>query len=256
MSLKAEGVCVHFSGVTALDGVSIDLPRGQIVAVIGPNGSGKSTLFNAISGLVTAQAGSIIIDKTDVSAMTPTQRVQAGVARTFQTPRFDPQINVRTAITCGFYPKMNSNFLSAMLRLPATQRDEARVRDEYDEIVAVMGLAAYSDVRLGELPMGLVRLVEVARAIASKPGYLLLDEPAAGLSAAEQQILVTTIRSMKERDIGVLLVEHNFELVKNLADHVVVLNRGRELATGSAAEMAEHPEVVNVYLGGEAIKAA
>ncbi len=256
MSLKAEGVCVRFSGVTAVDGVDIELPRGRIVAVIGPNGSGKSTLFNAISGLVAMQAGSVLIDGTDVSAMTPTQRVQAGVARTFQTPRFDPQITVRTAITCGFYPKMNSNFFASMLRLPVTQRDEARARGEYDEIVAVMGLAEYSDVRLGELPMGLVRLVEVARAIAAKPGYLLLDEPAAGLSGAEQQILATTIRSMKDRNIGVLLVEHNFELVKNLAEHVVVLNRGRLLATGSAAEMAEHPEVVNVYLGGDAIEAA
>jgi ABC-type branched-subunit amino acid transport system ATPase component len=256
MSLNVQGVVVRYDGVMAVDGVELELPRGRIVSVIGPNGSGKSSLFNAISGLAPMQGGSVATDGIDISAMTATQRVQIGLARTFQTPRFDPHITVRTAITCGFYPKMNSQLIASMLRLPATQRNEARARDEYEKIVANMSLAEISDIRLGELPMGQIRLVEVARAIASGPSYLLLDEPAAGLSGTEQQILAAAIRNMAERNIGVLLVEHNFNLVKNLAEHVVVLNRGRVLATGTAAEMAEHPEVINVYLGGETTQAA
>lgn len=255
MSLMAEGIVVRFGGVTAVDNIDLTVKRGQIVAVIGPNGSGKSTLFNAITGLVPTQQGTVNIDDVDVSRASTTARVRAGLARTFQTPRFDPQITVRTAITCGTYSTMNAGLITSILRAPATQRDEARAEADYARIVESMGLAGLSDMLLGELPMGQVRLVEVARAIASQPGYLLLDEPAAGLSAAEQNTLSQVIRDMAAQDIGVLLVEHNFELVKNLADDVTVLNRGRLLARGTSAEIAQHPEVINVYLGGEATAA-
>lgn len=252
MSLQTEGIVVRFGGVTAVDNIALTVERGQIISVIGPNGSGKSTLFNAITGLVPTQQGTVKIDGTDISTAGTTARVRAGLARTFQTPRFDPQITVRTAITCGFYSTMNARLLPSMLRAPTTQRDEARAEGAYERIVESMGLADLSDTLLGELPMGQVRLVEVARAIASQPGYLLLDEPAAGLSAAEQKILSKTIRDMAAQNIGVLLVEHNFELVKNLADNVTVLNRGQLLARGTSSEIAQHPDVINVYLGGEA----
>ena len=256
MSLTVEGVVVRFGGITAVDGVGLKLDPGRIVSVIGPNGSGKSTVFNAISGLVEMQAGAISIDGTDIVPKSATERVQAGLARTFQTPRFDPQIDVRTAVTCGFYPRLRAQLLSCMLRTPAIQRDEREAHAEYESIARSMGLSDLSDVSLGELPMGQIRLVEVARAIAAKPRYLLLDEPAAGLSSAEQDILATTIRAMAGRGIGVLLVEHNFELVKNLAEHVVVLNRGKLLAEGPADAIAKDPQVINIYLGAEANKAA
>lgn len=251
MSLKAEGIVVRFDGVTAVDRIDLNVERGQIAAVIGPNGSGKSTLFNAITGLAFAQQGTVSVDGTDVSKASPTVRVRAGLAHTFQTPRFDPQITVRTAVTCGFYTTVSTSFLPAMVRAPATQRDEARAVHRYEEIVDSMGLTDLSDMLLGELPMGQVRLVEVARAIAADPGYLLLDEPAAGLSANEQHTLSQTIRNMAALNIGVLLVEHNFELVKNLAERVTVLNRGQLLAEGTAADIAVNPEVISVYLGGE-----
>lgn len=252
MSLTAEGVVVRFGGVTAVEDVGLVLDPGRIVSVIGPNGSGKSTLFNAVSGLVEMQAGSVSIDETDMTRMSATGRVQAGLARTFQTPRFDPQIDVRTAVTCGFYPRFRSRLLPSMLRAPSVQRDESEARAEYEAITRSMGLFELSDMSLGELPMGQIRLVEVARAIAAKPRYLLLDEPAAGLSSAEQDILAATIRAMAAKGIGVLLVEHNFELVKNLAEHVIVLNRGKLLAEGSAKAIARDPQVISIYLGEEA----
>lgn len=252
MSLTAEGIVVRFGGVTAVDAVDLSVERGQIVSVIGPNGSGKSTLFNAISGLVTMQSGTVTLDGKDISAANATERVRAGIARTFQTPRFDPQITVRTAVICGFYPVMNTALLPSLLRAPVTQHQESEAERNYRDIISSMGLADLSGAQLGELPMGQVRLVEVARAIAAGPSYLLLDEPAAGLSANEQHKLSETIRVMAKRDIGVLLVEHNFELVKNLAEHVIVLNRGQLLAKGAASYIAEHPGVINVYLGGGA----
>jgi branched-chain amino acid transport system ATP-binding protein len=256
MSLSVEDVVVRFGGVTAVDRVNLILEPGRIVSVIGPNGSGKSTVFNAISGLVEMQAGSIAIDGIDIVPMNATARVQAGLARTFQTPRFDPQIDVRAAVICGFYPKLRSSLLPSMLRTTATQRDEKEVSREYESISRSMGLFDLSDISLGELPMGQIRLVEVARAIAAKPRYLLLDEPAAGLSSAEQEILAFTIRRMASDGIGVLLVEHNFELVKNLAEHVVVLNRGKLLTEGPPDRVAKDPQVITIYLGGESYRAA
>lgn len=136
--------------------------------------------------------------------------------------------------------------------MPSVQRDEREVRTEYETITRSMGLYELSDISLGELPMGQIRLVEVARAIAAKPRYLLLDEPAAGLSSAEQDILAGAIRAMAAKGIGVLLVEHNFELVKNLAEHVIVLNRGKLLAEGPAKAIASDPQVISIYLGEEA----
>jgi ABC-type branched-subunit amino acid transport system ATPase component len=253
MSLAAKGMVVRFDGVTAVDSMDLEVQRGQIVSVIGPNGSGKSTLFNAISGFVPTQNGTVSIDGKDISTASATERVRTGIARTFQTPRFDPQITVRTAVICGFYSVMNTGLLPSMLRTPLMRRQEADAERDYQAIASSMGLAALSDAMLGELPMGQVRLVEVARAIAARPSYLLLDEPAAGLSASEQHTLSETIRSMAKRGIGVLLVEHNFELVKNLAEHVVVLNRGQLLAKGTASYIAQHPDVIDVYLGGETV---
>jgi ABC-type branched-subunit amino acid transport system ATPase component len=256
MSLDIVGVEVRFGGVRALSMVSIRIEPKQILAVIGPNGSGKSTLFNAITGLVPVQGGSITLDGRPIDALPPDQRIRAGLARTFQTPRFDPEVTVRTAVVCGFYPRLHAGLFSGLVHGPATRRDEAEVEREYDALVQSLGLAELSDQSMGELPMGQVRLVEVARAIAVRPKYLLLDEPAAGLSATEQEVLASAIRAAAASGIGVVLIEHNFQLVRNLADHVVVLNRGTHLAEGTGDDIAAHPAVIKLYFGADEEEAA
>jgi ABC-type branched-subunit amino acid transport system ATPase component len=249
MSLDVVDVQVRFGGVTAVDRVSISVEPKQVLAVIGPNGSGKSTLFNAITGMVAAQQGSVRLDGQEISGLPADKRIRAGLARTFQTPRFDPEVTVRTAVICGYFPQVKAGLVSSFLRMPATARDEMRMRDEYEILVRSLGLSDLSDIPMGELPMGQIRLVEVARAIAAKPRYLLLDEPAAGLSSTEQTVLSDTIRTVVATGVGVVLVEHNFQLVRNIADHVVVLNRGTLLAEGDPGYIAAHPDVINVYLG-------
>lgn len=249
MALEVNEVEVRFGGVQALKGVSLKVDAGQIYSVIGPNGSGKSTLFNAITGMVDAGGGDISIDGLSISGMRPEKRVRAGLARTFQTPRFDPLATVRHSIVCGFYPRFDLGLLSALVHGPKARSIERDVRRDYEEVVESLNLAHLSDELMGELPMGLVRMVEVARAVAARPKYLLLDEPAAGLSRAEQDLLVSTIRQTAASGIGVVLVEHNFQLVRNVAERVLVLNRGEMLAEGTAGWIAEHPDVLSTYFG-------
>lgn len=187
MSIQIRDVTVQFGGVIAVSNVSLTLNQGAIISVVGPNGSGKSTLFNSVSGLVRLAKGDIIIGGHDVRNYAPYQRVTLGLARTFQTPRFDPRESVEHAILCGFYPQAHAGLLSTMFRLPASAHEEDELLDRCRHILRDLNLFDLRDTTLGELSMGQVRLVEVARAIANEPKYLLLDEPAAGLSRHEQQ---------------------------------------------------------------------
>lgn len=249
MSIDIDRVSVSFGGVHALREVSIRVEPGRITTVIGPNGSGKSTLFNCITGLVRVGSGTVRLDGADVTALPAHRRIARGLARTFQTPRFDPRVSVEEAVLCGFYPVARAGLLGAMLRLPAVGRQERGFAQACDAILADLGLGAARHAALGELPMGLVRLVEVARALANRPRYLLLDEPAAGLTRAEQELLSTEIRRVAAGGVGVLLVEHNFAMVRSLSDHTLVLERGRMLAQGHPDELMRDPAFVQAYLG-------
>lgn len=249
MGIDVRNVTVRFGGITALSDVSVSLSPGRIVAVIGANGSGKSTLFNSITGLVPVADGSIRIDDEEVIRIPPHRRIANGLARTFQTPRFDPRITVEKAVLCGFYPVARSGFVRSLLHTPGSAREERNIRRECDGILALFKLDKFRSVPMGELPMGQVRLVEVARSVANKPKYLLLDEPAAGLTRAEQELLSAEIRKLVESGVGVLLVEHNFNLVRQLSEHVVVLDRGSILFTGAPDELAGNRAFVDAYLG-------
>lgn len=249
MSVQVHEVTVDFGGIVALSKVSLKLERGQILAVIGPNGSGKSTLFNSITGMVTAASGKIIVDDTPVDGMQPHRRIALGLARTFQTPRFDPHVTVEEAVLCGFYPVSQSGMLPALLRAPKSAKQEQTFSERCAEILQDLRLSDYRHTRMGELPMGQVRLVEVARAVANNPKYILLDEPAAGLARDEQAMLSYEVRRLAEKGVGVLLVEHNFNLIRELAQHVIVLNRGAMLLSGSAEDIARDKSFIDVYLG-------
>lgn len=253
MTLDVKGVGVRFGGVVALDDASISLPRGRLLAVIGPNGSGKSTLFNAITGMVALAAGSIQLAGEDIGGLSAQARVARGLARTFQTPRFDPFETVENAVMCGFYPTAKAGLASVLLRLPNAVREERAMRDRCRTILSDLGLLAYRGLTMGELPMGHVRLVEVARAIANEPHFLLVDEPAAGLTRAEQAVLVQELRRLADRGVGVLLVEHNFGMVRQLAEEVLVLDRGKTLMRGAPQSVEKDPRFVAAYLGSGAV---
>lgn len=249
MTIEVSNVMVQFGGIVALAGVSLTLAPKQIVAVIGANGSGKSTLFNSITGFVKVAKGSVRIDGKEVVDVPPHLRISNGLARTFQTPRFDPFITVEKAVLCGFYPVSKAGMLRSMVCLPMARREERAISAACDVILRDFKLEKLRDVQMGELPMGQVRLVEVARAVANKPKYLLLDEPAAGLTKVEQALLGEEIRRLAQDGVGILLVEHNFNLIRELSEHVVVLDRGSVLFSGNAAELAKNRAFVDAYLG-------
>lgn len=251
-ALCARDVRISFGGVMALDNAGIEVRPGAIVGLIGRNGSGKSTLFNCITGFLKPAGGRIEIDGRDIAGQSPHWIVRAGVARTFQTPRIDFRATVKQAVLCGLFPAVKSRFTAAVFGLPGARREDRELQRRVDEVIRQLDLQALADVEIGKLSMGRVRMVEVARAIASNATYLLLDEPAAGLSRAEQEILAGEIRGLANRGIGVLLVEHNFSLIRMLCDRVTVLDSGRVLFEGSPGEVARDQKVLHAYLGAAA----
>lgn len=249
MSIEVVDLAVHFGGVIALQGVSLNVDRGEVLAVIGPNGSGKSTLFNAITGFVEVTEGRVSVDERDMASIPAHKRIASGISRTFQTPRINPADTVEDAVLCGFHPRARGGLWSGLLRPAAMRRSEDRLRGDCRRLLENLNLSGVAHQSLNELPMGLVRMVDIARAMAASPNYLLLDEPAAGLSQLEQNVFAEQVRRLAMEGVGILLVEHNFRLVKSLADRVVVLDRGKVLLRGTAEEVSRQPEFVSAYLG-------
>ena len=250
--LRAEDVRMEFGGIVALDRAGVEVTPGRVVGLIGRNGSGKSTLFNCITGFLKPTAGRISLDGRDICGHAPHEIVRAGVARTFQTPRVDLRATVRDAVLCGLFPSKKKSFTSAVLGLPASLAEERALQHRADAVIRQLGLDAWADTEIGKLSMGRVRMVEVARAMAASARYLLLDEPAAGLGRGEHEVLAREIRKLADAGIGVLLVEHNFALIRLLCDSVTVLDSGRVLLTAPPAEVERDEQVLRLYLGAAA----
>ena len=247
--LRAQGVRMQFGGIVALDDAGVQVTPGQIVGLIGRNGSGKSTLFNCITGFLEPSAGRITLDGREIGGQAPHLIVKAGVARTFQTPRVDLRATVREAVLCGLFATVKRSFAAAALGLPAARAEERALQDRADTVLRQLDMQTWDDVEIGKLSMGRVRLVEVARAMAASARYLLLDEPAAGLSRAEHEVLAREIRKLAAQGIGVLLVEHNFGLIRMLCDRVTVLDSGRVLLSATPQEVERDEQVRRLYLG-------
>jgi ABC-type branched-subunit amino acid transport system ATPase component len=247
--LAANGIRMSFGGLTALTNGNIEVAAGTIVGLIGRNGSGKSTLFNCITGYFRPKAGKITLAGRDITGLRPHHIVEQGIVRTFQTPRLDFEASVRAAVLCGFYPARCSTFLGALSGLPSVHREEQRLKEKADQIIERIGLAGQCDQPLGVLSMGQVRLVEVARCLAADAKFVLLDEPAAGLTREEQLVLCRQIRELARQGIGVLLVEHNFFLIHELCERVTVLDEGAVIFVGTPDEVARDPDVLRSYLG-------
>jgi branched-chain amino acid transport system ATP-binding protein len=250
--LSVRDVSVRFGGIVALDGVSFGVAEGEIVGLIGPNGAGKTTLFNCLSRLYTPDAGEIAFDGRSLLSLTPHQIAGLGIGRTFQNLALFPTLTVLQNVMVGLHSRTGSDYLSNAVRLPWVVREERTIDDVARELLAFLDLAPLAAHPAAGLPFGTLKRVELARALASRPRLLLLDEPAGGLNHAEVDVLGRLIRAIRdERRVTVLLVEHHMSLVMQVSDRVVVLDFGRKIAEGPPGTIQRNPDVIRAYLGSE-----
>jgi ABC-type branched-subunit amino acid transport system ATPase component len=249
--LRAQGLHKNFGGVKAVSDISFEVRAGSIFAVIGPNGAGKSTLLNLISGVYRPDSGSLSFEGTDLAALPAHRRVRLGIARTFQKIRLFKQLSVLDNVIAGFHVHHHVPAWQYVTHGAAFRADQHRCRERAVQLLHFVGMSARMHVLAGSLSYGEQRMLELARALATKPQLLLIDEPAAGLNAAEVDGLLDRIRTLRGEGTTVILVEHNMDLVMNVADRIMVMDYGRRLFEGVPVEVQKNPAVIAAYLGGE-----
>jgi branched-chain amino acid transport system ATP-binding protein len=248
--LSCRGVRVQFGGITALDGVSFDVAKGEIVGIIGPNGAGKTTLFNCISRLYPVHGGEILFEGRSLLSQPRHSIAALGISRTFQNVALFDTLSVTDNVILGAHGHTKRRLFGDALRLSSALRAERATTAEAAELMAELGLESVAERRVGDLPFGTRKRIELARALAAKPRLLMLDEPVSGLNHAEIGELTDFVRRLKDRrGLTVLLVEHHMNMVMGVSDKVVVLDFGRRIADGPPDLVKNDPEVIRAYLG-------
>ncbi|KAB8064520.1 ABC transporter ATP-binding protein [Janthinobacterium violaceinigrum] len=247
--LTINNLSKSFGGVHAVQDVSFTVKEGNIHSVIGPNGAGKTTLFNLITGVYMPTKGEILLNGENVAAMSPDALARRGMSRTFQNLQVCMNMTAIDNVMVGAHLRLNQNLFASMLRLPSVRRADAACRDEAAGLMEFVGVGRHIDDEAGQMSYGALKRLEIARALAAKPKVLLLDEPAAGLNHTETGEIEALIRKVAQSGVTVVLVEHDMKLVMNLSDHILVLDYGKKLAEGTAAEVRANPDVVAAYLG-------
>ncbi|MCL7466134.1 ABC transporter ATP-binding protein [Phaeovulum sp. NW3] len=248
-SLHLEGVSKHFGGLKAVDGITMAVPPGEITGLIGPNGAGKSTVVNLISGVLSLTHGDIRLGGASISTDRADIVARQGVSRTFQNIRLLPEATVLENVMIGFHRREQSGLMANLFGLRAALREQREFRDRAHALLERFGLDEYAEFEAGNLAYGHQRRVEMARAIASEPAIVLLDEPVAGMNDVESDELATIFRELANSGMGLLLIEHNVGFVTRLCKQVYVLDSGRMIAAGDPHEVTRDPKVVAAYIG-------
>ncbi len=247
--LHIENLCKTFGGVNAVQNVSIRIKAGTIHAVIGPNGAGKTTLFNLITGVYVPTSGKIMFNGENVAGMSPDQLAGRGMSRTFQNLQICMNMSAIENVMTGAHLRLNHGLLAGMLRLPSLCAQDRLCRDEAAQLMHFAGVGQYLTSSASQLSYGVLKRLEIARALAARPAILLLDEPAAGLNPSETGEIEELISKVAKSGVSIVLVEHDMKLVMNLSDTISVLDYGKKLTEGSPAEVRANPDVIAAYLG-------
>src|SRR5437016_8827478 len=249
--LEVDGLAVNFGGIRAVDGVSFAVEPGQVFTIIGPNGAGKTTIFNLVSRIYDSTGGRLVFRDEDITRVPPHEIARRGIARTFQNIELFAHASVLQNLLLGRHAHKRSRLVEELLFLPRVRALELEHRGAVEKVIDFLDLQPYRDSLIVNLPYGVRKVVEMARALCTQPKLLLLDEPSSGLSVEETEAMAFWIQDIRTLlGITVLMVEHDMSLVSAVSDRVLALNYGRPLAEGTAREVQEHPDVVKAYLGG------
>ncbi len=248
--LEVRDLGIDFGGLTAVNNLDMDIYKGEIYGLIGPNGAGKTTVFNMLTKVYQPTRGTIKIDGTDMAKLNPVQANKAGVARTFQNIRLFANMSVLDNVKTGMHATTKYSLLSAVLRLPSYYAQEKETTQKAMDLLKIFGLDTFEDTIASNLPYGAQRRLEIARALATNPKLLLLDEPAAGMNPQETEELMAMIRKIRDTfPISILLIEHDMKLVMGICERITVLNFGQVLAQGLPSEIQYNKEVIKAYIG-------